>query len=228
MEVNLIYKITNNINGKVYIGLTDSFNRRMTQHSSVSGSPSSDGYFNYFYRAVRKYGWDNFTKEILEENLSREEANIKETFYINKYQSNEPECGYNLTEGGENARTHSELSLDDVEQIYELIKTTSLSLKNIAQKFNVSSTTISYINTGKAWINAKNSYPLRECNKTKENILQQIAEDLVLKELTMADIAKKYGVAKTTVQKFNSGLHHNGFWDSYPIRKGRKLRGGEY
>lgn len=82
-------------NNKVYIGIT-------------SQNPNDrwfngDGYNKQklFYRAIQKYGWDNFQHEILFENLSKEEACQKEIELIAEYKSNNPEFGYNLTSGGE-------------------------------------------------------------------------------------------------------------------------------
>lgn len=54
----------------------------------------------YIYRAIRKYGWDNFTKEIIdyaEDSISLE---IKEKQWIAFYDSRNPEKGYNIAEGG--------------------------------------------------------------------------------------------------------------------------------
>lgn len=79
---------------KVYIGIT-SRNVKKRWNGGL-------GYKNCtsFYNAIEKYGWDNIKHEILEENLSFEEAEIKEKYYIKKYNSNNPAYGYNLTVGG--------------------------------------------------------------------------------------------------------------------------------
>ena len=59
----IIYKITNNDNGKIYIGqTTNSFEERMRQHKDQANNLNNT---NPLYCAIRKYGWDNFTKEIL-------------------------------------------------------------------------------------------------------------------------------------------------------------------
>lgn len=61
-----IYKITNNINGKVYIGQSIDINKRWKEHKYRSQIPNKE-YDKYLYRAFRKYGLENFTFEILEE-----------------------------------------------------------------------------------------------------------------------------------------------------------------
>lgn len=89
-----IYKHTNIINGKIYIGITS---------LKLSDRWRSDGkgykHCRCFYNAIQKYGWDNFTHEILESNLSKEEACKKEIEYIKHFNSQTPN-GYNIDEGG--------------------------------------------------------------------------------------------------------------------------------
>lgn len=92
-----VYKHTNKINGKVYIGQTcqNNPNRRWRNGDGYKCSP-------LFYNAIQKYGWDNFEHEILENNLSLEQANILEAEFIKKYKSNNSLYGYNITPGGQN------------------------------------------------------------------------------------------------------------------------------
>lgn len=107
--MNYIYKITNNINHKVYIGLTTK-NRptdRFSQHRYLARHPeqeSNESTNSYLHRAMRKYGIDNFTFEIIEEVPEDQNLFEREQYWIAVYHSyiNDPECnGYNLTIGGE-------------------------------------------------------------------------------------------------------------------------------
>lgn len=81
-------------NDKVYIGITciDVSNRWR----------DGKGYKTQklMLRAILKYGWENIKHEILFENLTKEEAEQKEIELIAKYQSNNPEFGYNVENGG--------------------------------------------------------------------------------------------------------------------------------
>lgn len=80
-------------NQKVYIGQTCDVKRRWRACNYVGNC--------FFYNAIQKYGWENITHEILEDNLTLEEANEKEKYYIALYQSTNSQHGYNLRAGGE-------------------------------------------------------------------------------------------------------------------------------
>lgn len=98
-----IYKHTNKINGKVYIGQT-------CQKPEYRWGKDGNGYkmSSRFYSAITCYGWDNFEHEILVENLTKEEADILEQELIEKYKSNNLEFGYNLDSGGKNKEVSEE------------------------------------------------------------------------------------------------------------------------
>jgi group I intron endonuclease len=105
MSTWLIYRHINKINNKSYIGLTkQSASRRWQNGLGYSKSQP------LFYRAIKKYGWENFTHEILEENLATlQEAAERESFWIAHYHTwcRDPNCmGYNLTTGGEGTPGH--------------------------------------------------------------------------------------------------------------------------
>ena len=97
----IIYKYTNQINNKVYIGQTINEYKRKYAHKHTLNSWRS-----YFYNAIKKYGYDKFVYEILEEvdDTDVKELKIKldtlEQKYIFVYKSNDPNFGYNLTLGG--------------------------------------------------------------------------------------------------------------------------------
>ena len=91
-------------NNKIYIGITNiSTERRWRKDGS--------GYKEQFvYRAILKYGWENVKHEILFENLTKEQAELKEIELIKFYKSNQRDFGYNLANGGNCTGTHSEES----------------------------------------------------------------------------------------------------------------------
>lgn len=92
-----VYKVTNTVNNKIYIGQTSQIpTRRWSRHLR----DAEKGLDLRFYRAIRKYGKDSFRFEVICENLTREEANQKEIEFISKYKSLDPDYGYNSTYGG--------------------------------------------------------------------------------------------------------------------------------
>ena len=81
-------------NGMIYIGIT----KQDPQKRWANGKGYS--YNTHFNNAILKYGWENFTHEILYCGLTREEACQKEKELISYYKSNNRKFGYNITEGG--------------------------------------------------------------------------------------------------------------------------------
>jgi len=90
----LIYKATNMVDGKSYIGQTSfPLKKRMSEHLKASKKKSPP---LYFHRAIKKYGWGNFKWEILEKINSPELLIEAESFYIKFYKTMYNKNGYNL------------------------------------------------------------------------------------------------------------------------------------
>lgn len=84
-----VYMHKNKINNKVYIGIT----KQKPQYRWNDGN----GYKKQlFYKAITKYGWNNFEHYILFECLTRQEAEHKEIELIKRYNSHCSKCGYNV------------------------------------------------------------------------------------------------------------------------------------
>jgi group I intron endonuclease len=81
---------------KRYIGIT-------SQNPKRRWRKNGEGYKDhiYFWRAIQKYGWDNFKHEILYSDLTKNEACQKEIELIANYNSNDTNFGYNISVGGE-------------------------------------------------------------------------------------------------------------------------------
>ena len=92
-----LYLHTNLFNNKKYVGIT-SLNPLQRWKNGLGYKKNE-----YFYRAIQKYGWGNFKHEILEQNLTLEQANQKEKDLIALLKSNNPYYGYNIQEGGKHA-----------------------------------------------------------------------------------------------------------------------------
>lgn len=92
-----LYKISNYVNGKIYIGLTKNPKRRWQQHKSDAKGKCKQ----YIHHAMAKYGIDNFTFEIISSHKILEDADRHEISLINQYNTRNKQYGYNIAVGGE-------------------------------------------------------------------------------------------------------------------------------
>ena len=156
-----IYKITNKINNKSYIGQSINIKERWTQHKRY---PVKNSKYP-LYLAFEKYGLKNFDFSILEECLIGE-LDDKEIFYISLFDTYKN--GYNQTLGGSGSPGISiKISNEDLLEIYDLLLNSSISQREIAKHFSVGEDTISEINQGKTRILNGYTYPLRNNRKEK-------------------------------------------------------------
>ena len=103
--IGIIYKITNRINGKIYIGQTiRKFEVRWKEHSYDSRND------NPLYNSIKKYGNSAFSKEIIGTYYSMEDLNNAEEYYIQYHNSLSPN-GYNLHTGGNNHTTSEDTKI---------------------------------------------------------------------------------------------------------------------
>lgn len=122
---------------------------------------------------------------------------------------------------------NSKFTQADIDEIYDLIKNSSLSLQAIADKKGVSYTTISKINRGLSYIIEGQTYPLREkrtglnsatCKLTPD-MLKDIQTDLIYNlDLTFKQIGEKHGLSKDTISRINRGVSHKDDTLQYPLR----------
>jgi len=90
-----IYKATNTVNNKVYIGFDSNWPNRQKSHKYHSNKRNQKLYY-----AIRKHGWSSFVWEVLYQSKDGEHClNVMEPYFIKEY--NSFENGYNLTFGGE-------------------------------------------------------------------------------------------------------------------------------
>ena len=156
-----IYQIKNLINGKIYIGQSKNIASRWHRHRTDYRK------FDYaIYRAMRKYGLNNFEFSVLEE-CSIDQLNEREIYWIEEKDSHNPEHGYNLTDGGLYTKTCTVLTEEQVLEIYEKLKT-NMAMVDIAKDYNVTYHTISDINTGETWVHKDQVYPIRKRKSAKQ------------------------------------------------------------
>jgi len=224
--MGLIYKITNPLdNNRSYIGQTrGTLEKRWYKHTTTHIN-----YDDYFHRAIRKYGSENFIVEVLEENIPEELLNEKEAYYIEKYNTyikNLNSNGYNLTRGGDFhfQDIHCSLSPQQVKEIKELLKNTDLAEKEIGEMYDVTIYAISDINRGKSWHDDNIEYPI-QLYQTREITYQEFCSVIELLQTNMFSsqwIAQKLDIGSNIVSKINTGKYKKFSYPSniaFPIQR---------
>lgn len=216
-----IYKFTNKINNKSYIGQSVCIEKRYQQHiRSISKSKLP------FHMALAKYGIDNFDFEVLVE-CSKDELNDKEKYYIQQYNSLVPN-GYNLQQGGTPTRyeVYYTFTKEDIDFIYDELKNSGKTYVDIAAEYGVTSTLIRYINYGIEYAQDNISYPIRDFEENwkihNQSVSKQLSGEKSYKasinemtalkiiydlihhqELTSVEIAEKYNTTIDIVKDIN-------------------------
>lgn len=96
-KIACIYKVTNLTNGKIYIGQTVDFRKRVSEYKNADKKTGIQAN-RAIMKAIKDEGKDNFNIEIIEE-CDMLDLNIKEKNYITEYDSTNPEYGYNGNAG---------------------------------------------------------------------------------------------------------------------------------
>lgn len=121
-----IYKITNKINNKIYIGKTvNNIKDRFSRHLNDAFSERLD---THLARAMRKYGSDNFIIEEIDSTDNEEELSEKEIYWIKYYDSYN--TGYNMTTGGDGGNTYLLKSNEEMNEIKDKIRISKIGGKN--------------------------------------------------------------------------------------------------
>ena len=107
-----VYIHINKTNGKKYVGQTCQTVEKRWQ--------GGKGYIHsaHFYSAIKKYGWDNFEHIVFATGLTQDEANNFEKLLIEKLNTTDSKCGYNLRSGGGNSK-HSLASRKKMSESYK-------------------------------------------------------------------------------------------------------------
>ena len=218
----IIYKITNDVNNKIYVGKTNNFIRRYHEHfmkTNIKNDPNKA-----LYLAMHKYGFEHFTMSIVEE-CEDSIWEEREQYWINAYNSLIPN-GYNMIDGGAEPphrfgekSSHAILTQKEADEIIDLLqKYSAIELSNldIANMYEISVDQIKRINNGQCWIKTDIKYPIRYYNSVEH--LDEIYALLETWEYTCEEIGRMFGKTKSCIKAINNGQN---FFDPnriYPIK----------
>lgn len=196
-RISCIYKITNKVNGKVYIGQTINFRKRSKEHfSTLRKNIHRNSYLQHSYN---KYGEAAFQINIIKV-CSHEELDELEIHYIKKYNSLNKNVGYNMLTGGNERRIIPEevkkkigLAHKGRKNTLEHNKNISLGRKGIIHPVEV------IMRTNKT--KKENQIQWGETNPnavlTNDDV-EKLIKDM-LNGLTVEDVMKKYKCSRQTV-----------------------------
>ena len=180
-----IYKITNTINSKSYIGQTiQNVKERFYQHCATKCSKVVSNMA--IHRAIKKYGKSNFTVEVIEE-IDSTNLNDRERYWIKYY--NSYNNGYNSTKGGQDGcKPFKDLDVESIIKEYN----TGKSLRTLGTIFKVDKQTIKdLLIRHNVELRTTRTYKLSQ--KDRDKVLEDFASGLSRKEIMIKwNISKSY------------------------------------
>lgn len=166
LKLTGIYLIKNTITGHCYVGQAKNIERRIYYHLLSTIDEKRKDYNYPLHKAMRKYGYDAFELELLEE-CDYSKLNNREQYWVKQYDSRKN--GYNQTDGGYQSIRHIKLTEEQVSEIKKLLHENNLTNAELSIKFNISKDMVHRINTGKVWFDSKIIYPIRVAPRDRVN-----------------------------------------------------------
>lgn len=186
----IIYKTTNLINGKIYIG-KDKHNNPKYLGSGIR-----------LNSAIQKYGRKNFIKELIEHCDSEKHMSIREKYWIKYFNSTGRLIGYNLTAGGEGGDTFSLRPLKEQEQTRKALSKSSKHWGNINRQKHSE-------NTKRLWQTEEYSKKVKDgVNRANQN------PDIIAKRRQIMKQVTNTPEARAIRSKNASGIN-NSRWKGY-------------
>lgn len=208
----IVYKTTNTLNGKFYVG----------QHQTENLNDNYLGSGTLLKQSIKKYGIENFKAEVLEACESKEHLNIREIYWIDKLNATNKTIAYNISKGGDGGDSELMRKFWSNMSAEELLnhKCKMRKPKQINDK-------IKWINdrkssTKQAWNNGK--FTKRSFvgvlnprhNDITSDVINSIKYDYESMILTKGEIFKKYNIGHTVFHRISKEFKHppHCWWNS--------------
>jgi group I intron endonuclease len=198
--------------GKKYVGITDCIKRRQSEHAKKEFGCKNNT--TKFAQAIRKYGYKNFTFEIIGKSNNLETIEEFEIYYIELFDS--IKNGYNITSGGSRGAAGKKLTKEQVLAIDFDLHESNLSYTEIKQKYGISPAMLNKIKNRTAWADIlgekrerTNKYKKgsnNPCSKLTNEIVKEIRDKLE-KGVTRRQLREEYNVSKTLIQAVATNKH---------------------
>jgi len=212
-----IYKITNDKNGKSYIGQSVNPKERFSNHLALRKIEN-----NKLAKDIKKYGKNSFSLTILGD---YENYNEMESYFIKKYDT--IKYGYNVRMGGEEPPVlmgedchFSRFSKQDVNNIISMLEKSEKSIQDIACELKCNYSTIKRINDGESWFDENLKYPIRDSSLVKyKEISKEIKKMILNGDNNLREISEILDVSHSRVKAINTGQNYKEDIYKYPLRK---------
>ena len=213
-----VYQITNKINGKIYIGMTNNINKRWSEHKRVREKGQKE-FDKPLYKAFRKYGIENFEFIELFNNLELEKAEEKEIELIKELDTLSHDNGYNIATGGRygskavgernrNATLTEEQAKDIINR-----RENGESFKSVFSEYNhlLKTTGMNSIWLGNSWkhLQPETIYKTHSNRSLSDDQVRKIRLLIEEGNMTQRAIAKQFNVTATSVCEIKSGKRYS-------------------
>jgi group I intron endonuclease len=210
-----LYHIINQINNKIYVGITTNCEKRWKRHINQSNHKIKHA----IHWAIAKYGVNNFKFTEIETCINWEHACERERFWIKSLKQTNHQL-YNETDGGEgsfgvrrygkenpnfgkNMKPHvkeqlikirRKLTNEQIQQIISLYQTNTYTQTQLSKDFNISLTQIHRIIKGKSWGDKKHDQIITKKNLTKEQV-KELRSLYSSNKFTQKELSIKYNIS---------------------------------
>ena len=187
-----VYCHTNKINNKKYFGITSQ--NPPSKRWGCNGRNYNEEHQPHFARAIRKYGWDNFSHEVLAEGLTESEAKKLEIQLIAEYKTTDYNLGYNKSFGGDGNVKYPTEELKKSAATRNKIKSAAIRTHKLKTNENYHAQALQ---TRQTWYNRVKNDPEHKAkykkysDKAKQNYKQKLENDPELAKKINAERARK-------------------------------------